>query len=268
MKHIYSTILVISLLVSLNSNGQIVYTDISPDATTTISGSSTLTSLVSIDFNGDNTEEYNFRWDHFGGPDWFLHMTFNGTNEMAGSGSSEFYITPLANGTTIANSLTYGNDFPEPFIGSGNNSNFMGLNDRYVGCKFILGGITHYGWVRVNLDNNLNFIVKDYAYETTPDTAIDAGDIGATTSVEDVDFNQYFKSYPNPVSSYLYLEIKKQIAINSVKIYNTIGQSFNPNYQFLSSKFVVNLEDLNSGVYLLQVQTENNTILTKKIIIK
>jgi len=261
-------------LLTFFGNAQIIYTDITPDATTTVDFPGSLNSLVAIDFNGDGTEEYNFRWD--GGAFetvWWIHTTFNGSNELFLKGidtdpNGSRYIQPISLNTSINSSSNWGNSTPDPLIGDGiMDPNFRNLGDKYIGCKFQLDANTHYGWIRVNLDANLNFVVKDYAYESTPNNAINAGDEGFTASVQDIGFNKFFNSYPNPVSKNFILKVKQQINVSSFKIYDAIGQAFIPDFQSLDSKFILNLEDFNSGIYFLQVQTENNNVLTKKIIV-
>ncbi len=61
--------------------------------------------------------------------------------------------------------------------------NFQGDGDRFVGVRFQLDGATnHFGWIRVNMAADFKSItIRDYAYNTTLDTDIDAG---MTTPVE------------------------------------------------------------------------------------
>jgi hypothetical protein len=52
------------------------------------------------------------------------------------------------------------------------------LSNRYLGLKFQISGQTHYGWARVNVQRKgFHFLatLTGYAYETTPNTAINAG---------------------------------------------------------------------------------------------
>lgn len=58
----------------------------------------------------------------------------------------------------------------------GNGYNFIDTG-KYVGVKFDIGGATHYGWVRMDIDSTspMHGTVYSYAYESTPDTAIAAG---------------------------------------------------------------------------------------------
>jgi hypothetical protein len=54
------------------------------------------------------------------------------------------------------------------------------LSNRYLGLKFQISGQTHYGWARVNVQRKgFHFLatLTGYAYETTPNTAINAGQI-------------------------------------------------------------------------------------------
>ena len=51
--------------------------------------------------------------------------------------------------------------------------------NNYIGVKFQVAGQTHYGWVRLSIDNLSNnsldlpkLIIQDYAYEATPNTPI------------------------------------------------------------------------------------------------
>lgn len=51
--------------------------------------------------------------------------------------------------------------------------------NNYIGVKFEVAGQTHYGWVRLSIDNLSNnsvdlpkLIIQDYAYEATPNTPI------------------------------------------------------------------------------------------------
>ena len=229
MKFYHIKFLVFVILVSLSLEAQITYTDIEPDVTSTLDEAARLArNIVSIDFNGDSTEEYNFRWDDYGQGGWFMHMTFD-TNEFNLKGTAENpfggrYIEPMESGTVIDSSLNWGNSFPEPFIGDNSDPNFQTLGDRYVGCKFTLGANTHYGWVRVSFDGNKMLTVKDYAYEATADTAINAGETGATASIEAVNFDTYFRTFPIPAKNTLIIENIKNVQVNQIRIINLLGQ--------------------------------------------
>lgn len=70
------------------------------------------------------------------------------------------------------------------------------------------------------------------------------------------------KFYPNPTNAILNLEYSQ--AISSVKVYNLVGQQVlvaNPN----ASSVKVDLSNLNSGTYFVNIASENNSKTIKVI---
>ncbi|QDU70467.1 PEP-CTERM sorting domain-containing protein [Mucisphaera calidilacus] len=99
---------------------------------------------------------------------------------LAGSGS--YYATSFAPGAVIdatADTTGGANLMTNPNY----NANFVGQGN-YIGYRFEIDGNTHYGWVQVDVtDNLINAIITGYAYESTPDTGIVAGAIPEPTSL-------------------------------------------------------------------------------------
>jgi hypothetical protein len=50
----------------------------------------------------------------------------------------------------------------------------------YLGLQFLIGGQTHYGWVAVTVGIDFNDKVTGYAYETTANEALNAGQTSDT----------------------------------------------------------------------------------------
>lgn len=252
-------------------NAQIVYTDINPDSTTTIAGLPPTEdhNVAPIDFNGDNTKEYDFSWGISGGGDWAMRMdiTTNETN-LNGTNTTPWgrrYLDPMKFGTAINSSANWESLSLDPVIGDISDPNFQGLGNRYVGCKFKLGTNTHYGWVRVSFDDNLTLIVKDYAYESTPNTPINAGDKGVS-SVDDISFDTYFNTYPSPASTRLTIETIKEVKIKSIRIINVSGQIvYSTNETSINT---INIPESLQGLYFLQIETAENKVFNKKILIE
>jgi len=78
----------------------------------------------------------------------------------------------------------------------------------------------------------------------------------ATTTVallanQDFNFEQYFKLYPNPAKDVLNIETKKTIDVNSINIYNTLGQLVLviPNAQQTKT---IDVSSLKTGNYFLK----------------
>jgi hypothetical protein len=66
-----------------------------------------------------------------------------------------------------------------PWVGKGD-----GVNDRYLGLKFVISGEVHYGWARLSVTmghqrqfDDVSGTLTGYAYETVPDKPIIAGQI-------------------------------------------------------------------------------------------
>jgi hypothetical protein len=140
-------------------------------------------------------------------------LSFNprssGAGFVKGPGSSSS-IAPLDRGAEIGSKRTFGNGnrgFIATFgpYGGGTYNNHDGFKFGqavYIGFKFQISGQTHYGWARVLVRFNPNFHKHElsmhlfgYAYETTPNQSIKAGqtagpvslnDMGASTSAQPV----------------------------------------------------------------------------------
>jgi len=65
---------------------------------------------------------------------------------------------------------------------SGYSGAWYGAKDRFLGFSFVIAGKTHFGWARLSFRNvgcyRCILGLIDYAYETTPDKPIVAGDTG------------------------------------------------------------------------------------------
>ncbi|MDC0380584.1 T9SS type A sorting domain-containing protein [Flavobacteriaceae bacterium] len=91
-------------------------------------------------------------------------------------------------------------------------------------------------------------------------TTVTASSVNATLSVDPIDINDFVKVYPNPATDYLF--IKSNLNYQST-LYNVAGQRV-----LESSSKQLNVIDLPTGVYLLQLKSDANTISTFKIIKK
>ena len=93
----------------------------------------------------------------------------------------------FTNGLSYASALTAGSPidvttagpsfFGSMAFGAANpNAQFNNVTDAFLGLSFPSGPNTHYGWVRVDVNNAAGtFLIKDWAYESTPGVGIAAG---------------------------------------------------------------------------------------------
>ncbi|MBT0606648.1 T9SS type A sorting domain-containing protein [Aequorivita echinoideorum] len=123
------------------------------------------------------------------------------------------------------------------------------VTDGYLGVKFTFNGNTHYGWIRMDTDvSGSNLItVKDFAYESTPNTAIAAGDMGVIAGVSDNNF-QGFKHFVANNQ----LNLSANTAMEKVALHNLLGQEV-ISQKLSSTSEVINLSSLQAGVYLATI---------------
>ncbi len=113
--------------------------------------------------------------------------------------------------------------------------------------------------VQPTIDQTNNTLTYDFT-ELISFTTVTASSENATLSVEPIEINDFVKVYPNPATDYLF--IKSNLNYRST-LYNVAGQRV-----LESSSKQLNVIDLPTGVYLLQLKSETNTISTFKIIKK
>ena len=73
--------------------------------------------------------------------------------------------------------------------------------------------------------------------------------------------------YPNPTSDKLYIKVEKEDQLKSVIVYNLIGEKIIEMNDLNSTNCSINFNDYPKGVYIVQIQGENN-LNVKKIMYK
>ncbi|TWT99440.1 PEP-CTERM motif protein [Botrimarina colliarenosi] len=138
-----------------------------------------------IDLNNDGLLDVNFTnksYDPMLGLQNYqgLSAPYFGWN-VAGFNNGTSYVSALAAGTVIDGSLVNGTS---PFIGSlsfgsiNPIAEFTNVTGAFIGYRFPSGGGSAYGWARVDIDNAAGtFVIRDYAFESEPGVAIQAGEI-------------------------------------------------------------------------------------------
>ncbi len=101
-----------------------------------------------------------------------------------------------------------------------------------------------------NIYFDYNFPITTNMYTTTV----------AALSAQDFDFGNYFTLHPNPTKDVLNIQSKQNVAINSIEIYNQLGQIVMVTTNAINSIDVANLA---SGTYFVKVNTEKGSANAK-----
>lgn len=247
-------------------NGQIIYTDVDPDYT------SSPNEFYIMDLNGDGFEDFVFYQRSYDAVRAFPvgggYLAYNSLLHAFKGFSSSFFNYPynLATGNIISaagpwNSNYAYNDF---CIGSGYpNSQFCGgVTDGFIGLRFKIAGNFHYGWARLDVISSSSYIIKDYAYNATPGASIAAGDTGSLgigenelNKIKVVALNKSIGLYNLPPSS-------------SYNLYNMTGQKV-LNGSTIQKEHVIEATSLASGVYVLELtDTNSKGVIRKKVVLQ
>ncbi len=124
-------------------------------------------------------------------------------------------------------------------------------NDGYVAFKIK----TKPSLVLGDTFSNTASIYFDYNFPIFTNTATTTI---AALARQDFAFENYFRIYPNPVSTILNIDSKKQIEVSSIGIYNTMGQLVLviPNAKEVAT---VDVSSLQSGNYVIKVVSDRGT---------
>ncbi len=240
------------LFFSTQSNAQIIYTDIVPDGNPT-NGGFNFDQLGANEINYDtayNTLDYTW--------------TAGGTNIWANGNANAGWDVPkpLTAGTII--------DANGNFIGQGdasmddwgNVTPFPTNSDSYIGVRLKVGNNVYYGWMRV-MWNGSQFIFKDYAYESTPNKSIKAGEKAVPTSLSQVDLSNQVEIFPNPTNSNISILNNTNTLINKAVIYDIYGHALTT-IQINQTKQLIDVSHLSKGIYFISLYNDSLKVATKK----
>lgn len=269
------------------AQAQIVYTDIEPDAEV----QDTYTNFdvlpidgLGLDFDedGDNVLIFAER-DDTTYPNTYIFNGAEGEEDEPGdavtaivgnvfpfSGVDYAYWLPLEAGSTISSglaTLAAGTYTLATFTFGGSDPNgWVGVGDKYIGLQFQLEeGTTHYAWVRVEIPENGLLIVKDYAYNATPDEPIAAGEMGTVANEDGTPLtgsHRLSAAYPNPFNTdaRFNLEVGRTQDV-MIEVFDVLGRSVQVLHDGAlnagtNHEFAIRGAELPNGVYLVRAVGE------------
>jgi len=266
----YSALATGVIAIGVNADAQVIYTDVNPDITQTTIGS------YQLNLNNDTAVDFHIdRLTYVSGSNNIDHVIVDGANSnelltnMQPISSSSSYI--LAKALNTNNLIDSNETIWESFgfmnaqgIYSGNPvnlGNWQGVTDKYLGLRFKIAGQWHYGWARLDVDATAtSFTIKDYAYESTPNKKILAGQTVATINENNLIDN--ISIYSN--NKTLFVDLKdNNINDGTIKMYNMAGQEIKT-CEINNANMQINVEDLANGIYVVNIYN-NQSIVSKKI---
>ncbi len=250
--------LFILVLVSTALHAQIIYTDI-PDATPN--------ATYSLDLNNDGNVDFIL---YFGGSAGTAGVLCSPQQNNAYAGNvvgSDYFAWALTSSTSICDSLAtwYGTNYPGT-LGLGSSTGYWpGATDRYLALKLVVGANTYYGWVRLDVvPTSSSFTVKDYAYQSTSNACIQAGQ--TTLGVEDLSEGSY-SIFPNPFTTSTTIQTMGNLNNATLVVSNAFGQTVKRLENISGQSVSFSRDDLPNGLYFIELTDENKIIAIEKVLI-
>jgi hypothetical protein len=253
------------------AQAQVVYTDVNPDYSHDAPQNNGFAAYP-LDLNNDQTVDFVVASRDTVTPNAHVRLTFaapyGAGNAVAGETPSAYdyalaldintMVDSTLNWIAATNTMAYNVDSANPY-----NENWNGVTDKYLGLQFVVGGNTHYGWAR--LDSYAigdSIVVKDYAYEATPNVGIMTGNMGASLTETQI---ENLVKFVNQANNSVKVVVNGNLTNGVVSVISSTGQVVSTDV-IKDKTFFVDMNNLSSGIYMVNV-TFNEGATTKKIIV-
>ena len=249
----------LTMLFSFSSRlySQIIYTNI-PDATPNAS--------YTLDLNNDSIEDFNI---HFEAIDKVICTPIHNNAYSGEFTGGEFFPWALTQSTAICSTLTwYGAGNPGTMAWGASIGYWGGATDKYLALKLIVGTNVYYGWARLDfLATSSSFVIKDYAYESTPNACIVTGKT-SLGSVENIPRKLLF-IFPNPLISAATVHIQPAGNYKNMvlTICNSHGQMVKQVNNISAQTISLSRGNLPGGLYYIRLTENSKVIAVDKFVI-
>jgi hypothetical protein len=236
---------------------QIVYTDLNPDA---IPGA-----MFALDLNNDGIQDFGIYYAT--GSQVVIQPL--GLNAYLGQVQNTSGLPwALANGQNICDTSTIWLDSLKPgtLVQSTTLGYWVGATDKYMGLKLVVGGNTYYGWVRMDiLFSGASFAVKDYAYESTPNTCIAAG--AGTLGINNIINEDEVNVYPHPFSSSTTITTTRDLQDATISLTDYTGKLVKSSKNIYGKQIEIDRKQLPNGIYFLKIKEKGKVVAVKKVVV-
>jgi len=153
------------------------------------------------------------------------------------------------------------------------NDNLITLNGTSFSSPILAGGVVCLWQALPTLSNQqiMQLVRESASQYNNPDNFLGYGipnlSLALANGLSLVEFqneNTKLKVYPNPVSSFLYVEIPSQHETATVKMYDILGKKVLEK-TVSATQTTINVASLSKGIYLAKIEA-NGLSVTKKII--
>ncbi|MBL0019528.1 MAG: T9SS type A sorting domain-containing protein [Bacteroidetes bacterium] len=243
------------LIFNGNLNAQIIYTDIidaTPNAT------------YPLDLNNDSIVDFTIQFA------MQAKVMCTPENNNAYSGevvAGEHLPWALSASTNICDSLISWYEASNPGTMAWDTSigHWVGATDKYLALKLVVGANTHYGWARFDFfPGSTSFTIKDYAYESTANACIQAGQ---TAWIPGNATEHQLSIFPNPVVSTTTLQAMGNLDHASLTVCNALGQAVWQAYHLSGEAVSFSRGHLPSGLYFVWLREEDRVLGVEKMVI-
>ncbi|MGJ5641064.1 T9SS type A sorting domain-containing protein [Formosa sp. S-31] len=194
-----------------SSKAQIIYTDLEPDFISEKDGDS-----YNLDVNNDGNADFSLTSNEVSESIYITSMPEDFNGLAATGGPFWSWIVPLTENTVISKNFNYYDTLGLMIV-----EQWVGNIDKYLGLQFYINGETHYGWARLTVISATQWVIKDYAYQSTPGTAILAGQKPAALQVDEEEISPTIK-----IAAYNKLiEVFNLRVPHNYELYNITGQN-------------------------------------------
>ena len=259
-----------AVVAASGANAQIVYTD-PTDLTVDDDADANGFSAVPLDLNNDLTVDFIVaaRDTTVTGSRYRFTVAapYGTASAIAGETPSGYdYALALTSGDMIdnmlnwiaaTNTMAYNVDSANPY-----NENWNGVTDKYLGLQFTVGGNTHYGWARLDVQAIGDvFTLKDYAYNSTADQGIEAGQTAGLLMEQMESMVHFVNQSDNTVK----VVISSALTGGKISVISATGAVVSSS-AVEGESFIVDMNGLSAGIYVISAEF-NEGAMTKKMIV-
>lgn len=233
------------------AGAQIILTDLDPDVEVSFS-------TYGVDINNDGTVELEITRTEFGSMHYVgITDQAPGVSVLGLYYSNNMFPDRLENGDPIApGDPDWRNDAQGWLVSFYSYGQWaFGNPSGFLGVRFQDDGNTYYGWIELKMETNTT-LVKAYAYESLPGTAINAGDTGTTTVIPDLGTSgNAISLFPNPATEEV--KLTGLTGVGELRVLTAAGQAVEaglPGLPDATGQITLEVGMLPAGAYMVQLR--------------